>query len=105
MAKTNRRRGRKSAHPVARVIKATVHWTVVMMLSLFYYAIIGLSVGLGGAFLWNSLGPGDASGFVHPVAGLIMVPLGVLWFFFFPRFMKRLTGREPMTGTYHGPFF
>jgi hypothetical protein len=96
MAKRNRRRRRRPTHPAARAAL----WVVRFVLSGIYY-VFGPMVLLGGIFFaWNGFGlPGSMPEMTHPaiaVVGMILVPLGILWFIFFPRLIERVTGRGPI---------
>lgn len=70
------------------------------VLSLFYYATSGLLLMFGVACTWNGLGPGDSPYLDYPVAGMVMLVAGAAVFIFFPRLVKRLTGREVLSSPY-----
>ena len=48
----------------------------------------------GGVFLWNGARPDDAPAWDRTVIGAVMLVLGILFFVYFPRLVKRPTGRE-----------
>lgn len=75
----------------------------VFVLTIFYYAGSGLLVLCGAAYAWNGIGPGDTPSLDHPVAGVIMLVSGVAVFVYFPRLIRRLTGRGELS-IHHGPF-
>ncbi len=104
-AKSEGTRGRRRpGSTTARIAVLIVRWIAVVVLSIFYYTVSSMLVLLGGLLAWNGLSPGmgrnpDAA---HPVSGAILVLLGILVFIFFPRVVKRLTGREVLSGPYGG---
>lgn len=101
----NRRRpGKAPAHPALRIAGSVARGIALVVLSLVYYIITAGLVGFGGAFAWNGLGPGRSSFFDHPVAGVIMLVSGILFFIFFPRVVKKLTGHEVISTPYSGGF-
>lgn len=92
-----------STPPALRIAGSVVRGIALFVLSMAYYVTGAMLLVGGAAFAWNSLGPGRASGLAHPVAGVILLVVGVVWFIFFPRLIKKLTGREPISGPYYGP--
>ncbi len=94
--------GSTPARTALRITRAIRRGVVLFVLSMVYYMITAGLVGLGVAFTWNSLGPGQASELAHPVAGVILLLPGILWFIFFPRLIKKMTGREPISSPYGG---
>jgi hypothetical protein len=98
------RSGGGEAHRVLRIAKEVVRWIAVVVLSLIYYATSGMLVLFGGLLAWNGLSPGverDASQ-AHPVSGAILIIVGLLVFVFFPRLVKKLTGREVISSPFGG---
>lgn len=89
-------------HPALRAAGSVVRGIVLFVLSMVYYVTGAMLLVLGAAFAWNSLGPGRASELAHPVAGVILLIVGVVWFVFFPRLVKKITGREPISSPYSG---
>jgi len=87
---------------VVRIARSALRWIAVVVLSIFYYAASSMLVLFGGLLAWNGLSPGVERdpGAAHPVAGAILVVLGVAVFVFFPRLVKRLTGREVISSPY-----
>lgn len=83
-----------------RIARSVARWTAVVLLSLFYYAVTALLVLPGVVFAWNSIGPGSAPGLDLPLTGIVLLALGMLFFIFFPRLVKKLTGREVITQSY-----
>ncbi len=72
----------------------------VAALSLVPYATSGMLVVFGAACVWNGLVPGSAPTLDYPVAGVVMLVSGIAVFVFFPRLVKRLTGREVLSSPY-----
>jgi len=70
------------------------------VLSLVYYLSSGMLVVFGAACVWNGIGPGDSPYLDYPVAGVVMLVAGTAVFVFFPRLVKRLTGREVISSPY-----
>jgi len=101
----NRRRLPRStpAHPALRIAGSVARGIAVVVLSLVYYVISAGLIFPGVALLWNGLSPGVGNpDLEHPVTGAILLVVGVLTFVFFPRLVKRLTGREVISGPYGG---
>ena len=95
-----RERPRSAGTRVPRIARSAARWTAVALLSLFYYAVTASLVVPGVMFAWNGIGPGDAPGLDRPLTGIVLLALGLLFFVFFPRLVKRLTGREVITQGY-----
>lgn len=100
-ATANRRRPTPTS-PALRIAGSLVRGITVLVLSLVYYVSSGLLIGFGTACTWNGVGPGDSPDLDYPVAGVMMLVLGILIFIFFPRVVKKLTGREVITPPYSG---
>lgn len=92
--------GSTPARTVLRIAGAMALGIALFVLSMIYYAITAGLVGFGVAMTWNSIGPGRAAELAHPVAGVILSVLGIAWFIFFPRVVKKLTGREVISTPY-----
>ncbi len=83
-----------------RTPPGVLRWLAVAVLSLVYYATSGMLVVFGAACVWNGIGPGSAPALDYPVAGVVMLVSGIAVFVFFPRLVKRLTGREVLSSPY-----
>ncbi len=83
-----------------RTPPGVLRWLAVAALSLVYYATSGMLVVFGAACVWNGIGPGSAPALDYPVAGVVMLVSGIAVFVFFPRLVKRLTGRAVLSSPY-----
>lgn len=99
-APVERERPQGAGTRVPRIARSAARWTAVVLLSLFYYVVTALLVLPGVMFTWNSIGPGSAPGLDLPLTGIVLLALGLLFFIFFPRLVKKLTGREVITQSY-----
>lgn len=88
------------ARTALRIAGSVARWIAVAVLSVFYYATSAGLLGFGVACTWNGVGPGNASELAYPVAGVIMLITGIIVFVFFPRIVKKLTGREILSSPY-----
>jgi membrane protein implicated in regulation of membrane protease activity len=100
MASRNRCPASTPAHPALRIAGSVARGIAVVVLSLVYYVTSAFLVGFGAACAWNGLGPGDSPYLDYPVTGVVMLVLGVSVFIFFPRVVKKLTGREVISTPY-----
>lgn len=87
-----------------RLVVAVLRWSTVAALSLVYYTASAMAFLFGGILAWSGLqGFHDSStGIWRLAGGIALVACGVLVFVFFPRLVKRLTGREVLASPYGG---
>jgi hypothetical protein len=83
---------------------AVLRWSAVAALSLAYYTVSAMTLLFGGILAWSGIQgvPDPSSGIWRLVGGVALVASGVLVFAYFPRLVKRLTGREVLASPYGG---
>lgn len=98
-ASTPRQRKRTQRRRGVRVAASVLRWGAVILLTLVYYTSCAMLLGAAAVFGFDELPPGasmDATW--RYVWAAILVVLGVADFIFFPRIVRKLTGREVLSG-------
>ncbi len=86
-----------------RVATGVVRWTAVILLSLLYYTTCGMLLLAALVLGSNSLPPGmELDAIWRYASAAVLVTAAVLVFIFFPRLVRKLTGRDVIAGSPYG---